>query len=1252
MNTSRRTRFVSLLVLALMAFGSSCQLIALDIGAMTWTQRSDWLNVKTCSTITGGPNATGNGTTDDTVAIQKAIDYCVSHYGQYSVYFPSGTYKITQTLKIWNVSGMGLFGCGSNTKIVWGGVTGGAMCWCNTTDNMRYIGLTWNGNSTAGCAYEENNSSGGYGTDQRHENESFKNFTATGTYNYTGVDGNPVSTTAPGVAIIGALQDAQVTGEFMIYNCAFSNCTVGVQAAYQTFQNYVWTIDGCEFETCGTAVNFGQGGCFVVANTHFLNSTTLDISGGFAIRIRHCTSTGGNMFYNEGHDGSLSEDIIQDCWIDTWKNTSGAVAFGTYGVNTVFDCKFTNPPAGATSAILEYQNYARSIFSNNYAPNFPGGVSISSGTYQGDYQLVPPGQGEGVLTSPKQTFLRTATIADSTHILDVTKAPYNAKKDLTADATSAIQQAINAANSANNGSIVYIPHGLYKITSTLDVSGGNYTLQGAGVGAELCNYAGGDTTLLDVADPQGISIKALRLANLSNIPGSNQYQSQYPTADPLDAYAIHQTGTGSSNVTYDDIYDNIFYAGNPGAGAIDDDDPGLVLDNLPAGSVVFMPHVTTSLTIENCGAAQIFARYLQNFNVHISGTAPKTGYFGALVAEGGQQEVGGTSITVKDNQNLTFGDYYSEQSEEDLNMQGETGVSPGLVAIGGFQDSIGNNNGSGANANSITINNYVGQLFYQSSLSNYQNSPVTISQTGSNPITMDLVADVFNGTGAPVISVASGANLIQLSNEYFNGSTITYLPNKPNPLTAAAYQTIAQGYDAFRTLENEDLTFDYGVQEVVTNTSAELDTANPSPLSTAGYQPAGWQVSNAGVVGSGVRNFTVVIGASPFAAGNQSMLWEDTTSSPTGSKIGAGQNFAASPGNLPALESFDFRCNPTGTHSDLWLFTTNGPGVHITSNGSSVNFGANVGTAGDTTLTTLTAGIWYHVQIVLAAPSAGTSNATLYLTPWKGNGPTSTTSYTIAGVQAASSSGFGGLTLYDGSGPGDAASINLDNVSLTTKAPEYSPTATGTQSGMVAHWTLDESTGGLSYDSAGGLTGYWQNGPAFTTDHPSAITFSDPGSLTFNGTNQSVFMGSSWTLPSGKAARSICGWAKAASTAAGYRWIAAFGSPGTSQAMFIGMNGTTLYGGGYADDLSVANFWDANWHFIALTYDGTTAKLYADGKLVSSGAKNWNLVPYECYIGEQVNNGPEYWNGSVDDVRIYNRALSASDISALQAGGK
>src|ERR1035437_8248906 len=83
------------------------------------------------------------------------------------------------------------------------------------------------------------------------------------------------------------------------------------------------------------------------------------------------------------------------------------------------------------------------------------------------------------------------------------------------------------------------------------------------------------------------------------------------------------------------------------------------------------------------------------------------------------------------------------------------------------------------------------------------------------------------------------------------------------------------------------------------------------------------------------------------------------------------------------------------------------------------------------------------------------------------------------------------------------------------------------------------------------------------------------------------------------------------------------------------------------------------WAFYALTYNGKggTGILYEGiGGSISSLSGTYPLgtssIPANptVYIGNSYPN--YYWFGSIDDVRIYNRALSAAEIQALYAGGK
>jgi len=76
------------------------------------------------------------------------------------------------------------------------------------------------------------------------------------------------------------------------------------------------------------------------------------------------------------------------------------------------------------------------------------------------------------------------------------------------------------------------------------------------------------------------------------------------------------------------------------------------------------------------------------------------------------------------------------------------------------------------------------------------------------------------------------------------------------------------------------------------------------------------------------------------------------------------------------------------------------------------------------------------------------------------------------------------------------------------------------------------------------------------------------------------------------------------------------------------------------------------WYKLTYTYDGSTAKLYVNGVLVSTASLSVSFTPnsYPLFIGR--NNDPynlfPYWlNGAIDEIRIYNRALPQQAITEL-----
>jgi len=82
---------------------------------------------------------------------------------------------------------------------------------------------------------------------------------------------------------------------------------------------------------------------------------------------------------------------------------------------------------------------------------------------------------------------------------------------------------------------------------------------------------------------------------------------------------------------------------------------------------------------------------------------------------------------------------------------------------------------------------------------------------------------------------------------------------------------------------------------------------------------------------------------------------------------------------------------------------------------------------------------------------------------------------------------------------------------------------------------------------------------------------------------------------------------------------------------------------------STSEITDTNWHHVAFTYNGTTAKLYIDSILNNTQSKTWNFAGTgNLHIGRR---GIFYFPGVEDEVRIYNRILSGDEVSASYNSG-
>ena len=164
------------------------------------------------------------------------------------------------------------------------------------------------------------------------------------------------------------------------------------------------------------------------------------------------------------------------------------------------------------------------------------------------------------------------------------------------------------------------------------------------------------------------------------------------------------------------------------------------------------------------------------------------------------------------------------------------------------------------------------------------------------------------------------------------------------------------------------------------------------------------------------------------------------------------------------------------------------------------------------------------------------------------------------------------------------------------------------------------------------------------------------GALSFNGSTSLVRVADSASLDL-TTAMTLSAWIKPTATQSGWRTILqkqtdAYFLNASNNAGALRPAGGGTFGGG-TSYVSGPTASPVNaWTHVALTYDGTTQRLYVNGIQVATRATTGAIqaTASPLWIG---GNNPygEYFNGLIDEVRIYNRALTQTDIQTDMNSG-
>ena len=225
----------------------------------------------------------------------------------------------------------------------------------------------------------------------------------------------------------------------------------------------------------------------------------------------------------------------------------------------------------------------------------------------------------------------------------------------------------------------------------------------------------------------------------------------------------------------------------------------------------------------------------------------------------------------------------------------------------------------------------------------------------------------------------------------------------------------------------------------------------------------------------------------------------------------------------------------------------------------------------------------------------------------------------------------------------DYNGMNPTAVSVTTADNDTADL----ESGLVAHYTLDNNTFNHAANTDNGTV----SGATLT----SGRTGDNNTAYSFDGTNDKITVAYNSTLNfSASSSATFSVWVYPQSFASLNGIFSKYQTSGAN-GYYLRINDSSggVRFGGDASAITVSNLLTLNtWQHLSVTVSGGQAVLYLNGVAVKSGTVSWSTTSDYFSIGcgycqSGSTDTRRFFQGKLDDLRIYNRALSANEVFDL-----